>query len=335
MPNRKMVQTGAAIAAIAIVVVLVVWRLWASRERTPLRVAVVTWVGFGPFYIAQEKGFFKEEGLNVELARIDDFGARRAALASGKLDASVETVDSLAVGLAEGLPALEVLVVDESYGGDGIVARKEISSLAELKGKTIACAKSTPSHFFLLYLLDREGLMPSDFTLKPMEAGDAGAAFVAGQVDAAVTWEPWLTKAKETEHGRVITTSREHPGVIADIFVVHPNLARDHPKDVTALLRAWFKAIQFVKDHRQEAIALMAKHLELPPEELAGMLEGIRFPSYDENLRFFGIPSGENRFEQMFKTAADLYKKAGLINTEKQLDPRKTYDVSFLRDLNK
>jgi len=212
MLDRKWVVGGVFTLLIVAVGVWLVVRP-PVHGRPKLKIAVVTWVGFGPFYVAQDKGFFQEEGLEVQLVRIDDFGARRGALAAGELDGSVETVDSLAVGFAQNLPAVEILLIDQSYGGDGIVAKKEIQGIAGLKGKTVACAKSTPSHFFLLYLLEQQGLSPRDFALKPMEAGDAGAAFVAGKVDCAVTWEPWLSKAKETPHGHVLATTKDYPGI--------------------------------------------------------------------------------------------------------------------------
>lgn len=334
MLNRKWTVGGVVGLAIVAAAVWFIARP-SGYGRPKLKIAIVTWVGFGPLYVAQDKGYFKEEGLDVDLVRIDDFGARRGALAAGELDGSVETVDSLAVGLAENLPAIEILVVDQSYGADGIVANKGIENIAGLKGKTIACAKSTPSHFFLLYLLDQQGLSPRDFTLKPMDAGDAGAAFVAGKVDSAVTWEPWLSKAKGTPHGHVLATTKNYPGIIADTFVVHPRLAKNRPEDVRALLRAWFKAIEYVRNHRDEAVKIMATHLELPPEELNAMLDGIRFPSYEDNLKFFGVTGSDNESEKMFSAAVSIWKKAGLIREDKVFDPKTVYDSSFLRDIRK
>ncbi len=332
MFHRKWIAGGAFGLLIAAALVWLVTRPPVD-SRPRVTIALVTWIGFGPFYVAQDKGYFREEGLDVELVRIDDFGARRGALASGKLDGSVETVDSLPVCLAEGLPAVEILVIDQSYGGDGVVAIKRISNIAGLKGRTVACAKSTPSHFFLLYLLDQHGLSPRDFILKPMEAGDTGAAFVAGTVDCAVTWEPWLSKAKDRPDGHVLATTKDYPGIIADTLVVHPRLAKTRPQDVKAILRAWFKAVEYVADHRAEALKIMARHLELPAEELDAMLSGIRFPSYEDNLAFFGVTGTENRFEKMFSAAFSIWKKDGVIPENTVLDPRTVYDSSFLRDM--
>jgi NitT/TauT family transport system substrate-binding protein len=96
-----------------------------KHEDKPFRIGIATWVGFGPFYVAQEKGFFSEQGLNVDIKRIDDFGSLRSALVSGDLDGIVQTIDSWASGASEGLPAVCVLKVDESFGADGVVVRKK------------------------------------------------------------------------------------------------------------------------------------------------------------------------------------------------------------------
>lgn len=333
-------MTRRGIAAVVVLALIAVggFLLWKNFQEPdtghrPLRLAVVTWVGFGPFYIASDKGFFEDEGLDVTLVRIDDFASRRAALAAGNLDGSVETIDSLAIGAAQDLPAVLVLIVDESFGGDGIVVRKEIEGLADLRGKTVALAETTPSHFFLLYLLDQAGVSSGDFNIRPMEAGDAGAAFVAGRVDAAVTWEPWLSQANQTDHGKVLTTTAEHPGVVADTFVVHPELANDDPEAVQGILRAWFKAVDYLSSDTADSIAIMSKHLELPPEELEAMLEGVRFPSLEQNLAYFEEDSQFSRFEELFSAAVRLWKSAGEIPAEEEIDLQSYYDPSFLETL--
>jgi NitT/TauT family transport system substrate-binding protein len=231
-----------------LLIILFVFLGLACKQKTeePFKLGLVTWVGFGPFYVAQEKGYYAEEGLKVEIQRIEEVGALRAALISGSLDAIVHTIDSWANAAAEGLPAVCVLKVDESYGGDGLVVKNEINSIRNLKGKTIAFSRGLPSHFFLLKLLKENGISASDIIEQHMEAPDAAAAFIARKVDAAVTWEPFLTEAANTEHGKVLVTSKDHPGFIVDNLIVRKNVAKERHEDVKKLLRAWFKAIDFV-----------------------------------------------------------------------------------------
>ncbi|MEE9615255.1 MAG: ABC transporter substrate-binding protein [Thermodesulfobacteriota bacterium] len=330
---RSVYRSKTILAVIAIVTSLIVFTAGCEKklERKPFRMAIVTWVGFGPWYIAQEKGFFEREGITVELVRIEDFGARRGALSSGKLEGSVETTDSFAIGLAEGLPAVQVLKIDDSYGGDGLVAKKNIASIKDLKGKVVAYSKGSPSHFFLLYLLKKEGMSSEDIQSQFMEAGEAGAAFVGGKVDAAVTWEPWLSKANENPEGKVLLTSKEVPGLISDTYVVHEDVTKNRPEDVKKILRAWFSALKFLRENKEEAIEIMSRNLGIDKDEMAAMLEGIKFPSHQENLDFFGIGGKENKFLETFNAAAAIWQEEGFIT--KVPDGKTAYDSGFLEAL--
>ena len=212
------------------------------------QVATLTWVGYGPLYLAQEKGFF--QGIDVKLHKIEDTAARRAALSTGDVQGSVDIVDSFANAFAAGIPAQVVLKLDDSLGGDGLVVKKEIRTVQDLKGKTIAYPPGQPSHFFLLALLHGAGLSIKDVESRPMEPDQAGAAFVSGNVDAAVTWEPWLTKASQLPHARILTTSRDTPGLIADVFTVRQDFLERNPETVAAFIRGWLAAVDYWRASR-------------------------------------------------------------------------------------
>ena len=185
----------------------------------PLKVAHSTWVGYGPFYIAQEQGFFEDEGLEVELILMEDVKTRMPALAAGRVDAAATTVDTVLNFYSARRPFRYLFAVDDSSGGDGIVADNSIRTVAGLKGRRIAFTEGSVSQFYLSVLLKEAGLSLSDIEMVNMTAGDAGAAFVAGRVDAAVTWEPWLTRGNRAEHGHVLVDSSTSPGLITDIIV--------------------------------------------------------------------------------------------------------------------
>ena len=298
-------------------------------KKEPFRIAIVTWVGYGPFYIAQDKGYYKEEGLDVDIVKIEDEGARKSAFTSGNVQGAINTIDALASGAPQGLPGLVIYKIDDSFGGDGIVARKSIKTIQDLKGKTVAYPRGLPSHFFLLYLLRKAGLSSQDIISKTMEAGDAGAAFVAQKVDAAVTWEPWLTQAAKTEHGHILMTTREAPGLIVDVFMISPKTKKERAKDVEKFVRTWFKAIEFIKQHPSEAYEIMAKHLDIPKSDFEGMVQGIKYSDYQENLRYFGLaPSAKNEFSEVFNAAEEIWKSEGVIN--KTVDAKDVQETSFL-----
>jgi len=283
-----------------------------QAEVKTFHVATLTWVGYAPIYLAQEKGYF--DGIKVELEKIEDTPARRAALASGNVEGSVDILDSFTNGAAAGLPASVVLKLDDSMGGDGIVVRKSINSIHDLRGKTVAYPQGLPSHFFLLALLNEAGMKITDVESRPMEADQAGAAFVSGTVDAAVTWEPWLSKASAMPDGKILTTSRETPGLIVDVFTVRNDYLRDNPEVVRAFVRGWLRAVEFWKTNPKEAAPIMASSMGLSEPEFAQMVAGVGYADLANNQAFFtASPGGASPFAKTVDRANQIWGREGLI----------------------
>jgi NitT/TauT family transport system substrate-binding protein len=302
----------------------------APAKAKTFHVATLTWVGYAPIYLAKEKGFF--EGIDVQLEKIEDTPARRAALASGNVQGSVDILDSFTNGAAAGLPASVVFKIDDSMGGDGIVVRKAINSIKDLRGKTVAYPPGLPSHFFLLALLDDAGMKIKDVESRPMEADQSGAAFVAGAVDAAVTWEPWLSKAAAMPNGKILTTSRETPGLIVDVFTVRNDFLRDNPEVVRVFLRGWFRAVELWKANPKEADPIMAKSMGLSEPDFARMVAGVRYSDLANNQAFFKTAAGgSSPFAAAINRANVIWGREGLIKTP--VDPKKVDGSSIVLSL--
>jgi NitT/TauT family transport system substrate-binding protein len=302
-----------------------------KQDNVPFRIAVVTWVGHGPFYLAKEKGFYKKYDLNIDIQKIEDIGARRSALLAGQLEGIITSVDAFANGAANGLKAKTIMKLGEGDGADGIVAKQGINSVSDLKGHTIAFEKGTPSHFFLLLALEENGLTSKDIIPRYMTAGDAGAAFVGGSVDACVTWEPWVSTAKEKSKGNILVTSSDRPGILVDTFAVRNDVIKDRPDDVTKFIKAWFDAIEYWKKNPEESNKIMAKSLGVPYEDFVAMMAGDKFSDYQDNLKYFGTSEAPGQFWEVFARANKAWKSEGLINVP--VSPANYTDTSFIHNL--
>ncbi|OHC73603.1 MAG: hypothetical protein A3G18_00765 [Rhodospirillales bacterium RIFCSPLOWO2_12_FULL_58_28] len=321
----------AVVMLVAVIAAIFLVKSPPQEHDEPFRIGVVTWVGFGPLYVARDKGFFDEEGVKVEIQRIEDLGALRGALASGKLDAIVHTVDSWASAAAEGLPAVCVLKIDQSFGGDGIVADSSIKTIADLKGKSVAFPRGLAGHFFLLHLMKQSGLSADDIKERYMEAADAAAAFIAKKVDAAVTWEPFLSEAGQTDNGHIIATTADYPGLITDILIVRKSVVSSRPADIKRVLKGWFRAVDFTAQNGPEAAAIMERNFGIEVAEVEGMLSGLRFSSLEENIAAFGDNDAESPIVKTFNSAGQVYSDAGLIKSP--VSGAQYFDGSFLRAL--
>src|SRR5665213_1636853 len=155
---------------------------------------------------------------------------RFPAMLADKIDMIASTVDTGILYLKKPDQFQYIVAIDDSDGGDGIVAKKEIKTIADLKGKSVAVNEGSVSDFYLNVLLAKAGLKDSDLKTVNMDAAQAGAAFVAGKVDAAVTWEPWLSRGKKTDFGHLVVDSSTTPGLITDVMTVTKDYLTKHPK---------------------------------------------------------------------------------------------------------
>ena len=285
----------------------------AGAAAETLLIGHSTWVGYGPLFLARDKRFFEEGGVNVELKNFEDPKSRFFALVSGKLDGIATTLDTASLYWSTEHPFRSILGLDDSKGGDGIVAIDSIKSIKELRGKRVAYNKGSVSHFFLSVLLRQNGMTESDIQSIQMQQDDAGAAFVAHKVDAAVTWEPWLSRAKRTPGGRVLVDSSSTPGLIVDILLFRSDVIKNHPDAVNATVQGWYKAVDYWKRNPDESDALMAKAVGgwlKDVKTFRETLDGVRFYDQAINRQYF-VPGGQ--IYVTAQNAIDIWKSFGMI----------------------
>ncbi len=288
-----------------------------------------SWIGFAPMYIAEEKGFFKNHGADVEVQSIESKTDSKTALAADRIQGISTDMSTQVMNAAAGLDVAQILALDTSAGGDGIIAKKEYNSIEDLKGKTVALdTTGGADYFWFQYLLQQKGMSLKDFEVQNMSAGDAGAAFVAGKVDAAITWQPWLSKAENTEFGHTLMDSTASPGVIVDTFAMKKSYIKEHPEVAKAIVAGWFDAIEYMKTNPDDAIAIIAKHTGEKPESVKNQLNDVKFYDQAGNKEYFGTPENQGEFYKVTGIAAKLWKDLGLIN--KDVDATTIIDGSFL-----
>ena len=302
-----------------------------SAKADPLKIAHSTWVGYGPLYIARDKGLFQKNGVDVELIVMEDPKERFPTLMADKIQMIASTVDTALLYMKKPDDFQYVVAIDDSNGGDGIVANKSINSIADLKGKKVAVNEGSVSQFYLNVLLAKAGLKESELETVNMTAADAGSAFVSKRVDAAVTWEPWLTRGKNSEHGKLLTDSSQTPGLITDAIIVKSAWVKAHPKDVAAIVKSWNEAVAWYRANEEEAIAIMAKGVGgwlKEPKEFKATLPGIKFYGADENKTFFGTKEKPGPLFQTVKQAIEIWSGHGKMQVK--TEPNDLINYSFV-----
>ena len=215
------------------------------------------WTGFQPLKLAEYAGIFKKNGVDVEIRFIPP-QPRSAALASGALNAAATTVDQHLVWTSAGIPTVQVALIDKSNGGDGIAVRNNINSIKELKGKSVNVdGPGTVQHFMLSYILQKNGLTIQDVIRVTMGANPAAQAFVTGQSDAAVTYEPYLSIVRaKPDAGKILVTSKDYP-VVIDVLVFRTDFLAKNPKAVKAVVDSFFEALDMIGREPAKAYEMM------------------------------------------------------------------------------
>lgn len=244
-----------------------------AAELTPLRVGYNNWVGFVAFFVAQEKGFFKEAGLEVQPKTFAAPGDGLVPLLSGDLDIHLSTVDATILRSAAAPDSLKVVaLVDTSAGADAVLGSPAVKTPADLKGKRVAVTLGECNEVLLVKALKSAGLTEADVTMVNMDPDAAGTALKAGSVDAAVTWEPWISQLVGAGNANTVFTTKEAPNVLTDCVVITKATAKDRTTAVQGFLQAMDRATKFTRENPDEAAAIAGQALEVDPSEITAML---------------------------------------------------------------
>jgi NitT/TauT family transport system substrate-binding protein len=297
----------------------------AAPPLKPYKVGFNAWIGSIAFFVAQQKGFFKDEGLDVQTKSFSSPGDGLKPLLSGDLDAVLSTADSVLTVVDKAPGQLKIVyLTDTSSGADAILAKKDIKTIKEMKGRKVAATLGQCNQLLLSKALEKAGLAEKDINLVNMNPDDAGAAFAAGQLDVAVTWEPWITKVAGEKKGHVIFSSKDTPNLILDVLAVNTKGAAKKAAETRAFLKALNRGYEFVLSHRDEAAVLAGKALEQKPEEVKPMLDKINLYGPQKNLELLAGPAAEAS-----KQVAKFFKDKKVNDT--LVDTSTLFDASYLK----
>lgn len=303
-----------------------------SAEATePIKIALSPWPGWYPWYIAQEKGFFKKHGVNVELVWFPVYSDSLQALNTGKVDANSQTLSDTLAPVSKGLPLKAVLVNDNSAGGDGFVAKPQYKSLADLKGKKVATELGTVDHLLMVTALDKAGMKENDVEYTNMAVNDAGPAFIAGNLDGAVLWEPFLSKALAEGKGNLLFSSKDTPGLIPDLLVFNEQVLKDRPDEVKKILMAWFEAMEWWKQNPDEGNAILAQKAEVSPEEYKQMMSSIKLFTLEDNIKAFTKSDGLEYLGTTGIKTANFLKDKNMLETIPDVEA--IFEASFIQQI--
>lgn len=314
LPNllQRIARIGAALLAVLCMVLL---SACAKESPQTIRIGMNGFPSYELLYLAQEKGFYLQEGVDVKIVEFSSLSDVTVSMANGQIDAAATTlVDLVLMQARYGTSARAVLAIDYSAGADMLLARAPIGGVADLRGKTVGLEIDSLGMLVLGRALETAGLAPADLQLVNMDQASGERALTGGQIDALVTYPPFATRLMANPRLRKLFDTSSFPGEVIDVLAFSDALIDGRPEDVRRVVRAHTRAREFLRAQPAEALAIMARREHIGVHEFARALkDDMRLLGEGDQAPYF---ADAGLIDQQLRRAQAYLRSAGRINRD-------------------
>ncbi len=341
----------------------------ASRQgalgsaSNPLRVSLVSFHGYAPAVLANGNSLktaagsiYERLGLHVEFVINDDIPTIPTLFEAKSAQCVWRTSDFWAQEHPNvrnaGHDGKAILIVDNTQGGDAVIARDPaIKTIEDLSGKNVGLVQFTPSHGMLIDAIENSSMTARakqqvrTVFIKP-EEGTAGvrAAFVSGDVDAAVLWDPDLSLAlRDVKGAHVVYSTKTATNLIYDVIVCDQRELKKPENEVVfqKFVDGWLQGVKVAKANPDQAVEGLINSMEFF-KVLAGtegkpflkqLFNNVVWTDLSDNARVLGLVGGVNHYERVYTRFDQIYRGAGaLANPNSPVIPaQESFDLRFIK----
>jgi NitT/TauT family transport system substrate-binding protein len=320
----------------------------AAAEKVKIASAV-SWPAYAFWEIVKTQNLAPD--LDLEVTVLNDPMGGYAMLSTGQFQVYGSTIDYAPIATEQGLPIRQVTLGTISNGVDQVMLAPGIKPEG-LSGKRVAAPEAFVGHLLVGYWLRQKGIPISDVEWVNLNADEAAGALLGGDIAAAYMYEPWTSKVMEGLPGAVVIAKSDQPDIqqtamIGDAIYMSESFLAEHRDTALKVLRAYFDAVQWWKDHPAEGNEIISKHLEWPVTDTefvwgkdgsAMDVEGVYPYTFAQAATACGVSDGEMPFGlvkgQIFKAyelAAENWKELGLVKSPAPVE--KGIDCSLMEEL--
>ncbi|RVT81869.1 myristoyl transferase [Rhodobacteraceae bacterium CCMM004] len=307
-PARGRAAKG-LLAPLALAVATVAGTAPASADDE-IRCIFPFWFGFAPVFVAQEEGYFENEGLEVSTAFDNDRANVLPAMASGSIDCTMRTIgESMSRPRSNDTTGTVIGTIDISVGADGVVAAGDIETVEDLIGKTFAGEINHPGTTLVQFALSEMGKSIDDVDIRLIATDDSAAVFEDSSVAAVATWEPMMSsivRGSSREGAHLLLTSADYEGLITDVIIVRTEDLQENPEKYAKFLRGIYRAIDLYMEDPDRFIAISAPFFDTPDAEMKEALEGVKYTSYEESVEYLPSADGEGKLKSVFDSFNEI-----------------------------
>lgn len=279
--------------------------------------------------------FFADKGIKTEFIFFDSGVAANQAFSSGSVDFAEMGHTNGVVALANELP-VNLIWIHEILGSNEALVVKDgsgVEQIEDLEGMKIATTFSSTSHLSLVKALESAGI-EDKVQLLDMETAEIVAAWERGDVQAAYSWEPGLSRLKETGTVLVDSEALSAQGIVtANIDLVHKNFADKYPELVADYITVLNKAVSLYIETPGEAIEAASKQLEISVDDAREQMGGTIWLSSEDQISsdYLGTESTPGYFHEVFMQSSEFLEAQGNISRVPSMEEiNKFIDSSFV-----
>jgi NitT/TauT family transport system substrate-binding protein len=308
------VKPGSILARVLLLATLLLGLANCTSYEPPLRIALIRWPPFEFLHLAQEKGYFQEEGVEVRLIEFIAVSDTQRAFEHDKIDGGTFSLFQVMQNREQLTRKMQVpLVIDFSDGADLIMARPGIKDIRGLRGRRVGVTPSPLDMFFLTRALEVSGMTLQDVSLVYVRTADMVDALSSGKVDAVTVYPPNSTEIENAGLASTIFSSSRIPGEIVDVLALDEEIIRRRPDDVAGVIRAFYRAVRYAQEHPEEAWQIMAERERVTPEDFREALQsGITLVPLADQQKFL---SDKAKLPAVVARVSQLLKEQGLLSS--------------------
>ena len=263
-----------ALCGVAALALLLCATTATAEEKKKFTLAWTIYAGWMPWPYAADTGIVKKwadkYGISIDVVQVNDYVESINQYTAGKFDAvTVTNMDTLTIPAAGGVDTTVVIIGDYSNGNDGIVL-KDGKTLADIKGRKVNLVELSVSHYLLARGLESAKLSERDVKVVNTSDADIVSAATSADVTAVVAWNPQLSEIVKMPKMTEVFSSKQIPGEILDLAVVHTGTLKDNPAFGKALAGAWFETLALMTQTDDAGKAARTAMAKLSGTDLAG-----------------------------------------------------------------
>lgn len=279
----------------------------SGGDSNEITIVGSTWIGNAPAWVGMEKGMFEDAGFDVEYRSVTASGDRLKAIASGDVQLASVGEPAMLSSIAQGDESFFWAgSQDVAFGVEGIIGQPDIASLADLEGGTLGVPIGSTTYVTASLLLEAAGLdIEDDVRVVNIALEDTFTSFINDDVDAVATFDPYYSQIlSEDADANVLGSDkdtvlyeryRQMSG--PDCLVINAGLVDESPERAAELIRAYFKAVEYIERHPDEAASIIAEQTKQP------------LPVIKETMKKFSW----NTLEDQEQVMNDLYEQIDVV----------------------